>query len=239
MHFWLALGLAACAATALLGACDSPQFSKTMDVLDDVITRTRCANGNAAECTNLGFIHEHRDPEEALAFFRDACQATESRGCEGLGDMLLAGRGGTVDEPKAAEAFRTACNGNQGKACLKIARMYEAGTGVTKDHAEAVRYLRMACDHWANDACVGLGELFETGELTEAEGVGFFLRACGQSNGKACFELGRLYDDGKLVPKERTLAKVLFDRACDHGTDEGCLRVGKPVPRCKGGAQSW
>jgi uncharacterized protein len=88
--------------------------------------RRACYGGGEYEgCAWLGTLYAEgkggmsASPKLAVAFYEKGCKEGSGRACEGLGDLLKAGKGVTKDAKRAAELFAKACTAGQQTACKK------------------------------------------------------------------------------------------------------------------------
>jgi uncharacterized protein len=88
--------------------------------------RRACYGGGEYEgCAWLGTLYAEgkggmtASPKLAVAFFEKGCKEGSGRACEGLGDLLKAGKGVTKDAARAKELFTKACSGGHQSACKK------------------------------------------------------------------------------------------------------------------------
>jgi hypothetical protein len=62
-------------------------------------------------------------------------------------------------------------------------------------------------------------------EDQNAFAVEFFKAACDKGDGKSCTTAGTIYEQGNGVPKNKTRAKALYQKACYDGNDMGCISL--------------
>jgi hypothetical protein len=88
--------------------------------------RRACYGGGEHEgCAWLGVLYAEgkgglsASPKLAASFFEKGCKEGSGRACEGLGDLLKAGKGVAKDAKRATELFAKACKAGQQSACKK------------------------------------------------------------------------------------------------------------------------
>jgi TPR repeat protein len=58
--------------------------------------------------------------------------------------------------------------------------------------------------------------------------ISFYERTCGGGPWDACYETCLIYEKGDAPVKAGpAAAKAFFDRACQHGVDQACAKIGK------------
>lgn len=88
--------------------------------------RRACYGGGENEgCAWLGVLYAEgkggltASPKLASSFFEKGCKEGSARACDGLGDLLKAGKGVTKDAARAKELHAKACAGGVAAACKK------------------------------------------------------------------------------------------------------------------------
>ncbi|MBA2540021.1 MAG: sel1 repeat family protein [Deltaproteobacteria bacterium] len=88
--------------------------------------RRACYGGGQAEgCAWLGTLYAEgkggltASPKLAVSFFEKGCKDGSGRACEGLGELLKAGKGVAKDAARAKELFTKACTAGHATACNK------------------------------------------------------------------------------------------------------------------------
>jgi len=88
--------------------------------------RRACYGGGEHEgCAWLGTLYAEGkggmtvNPKLAAPFFEKGCKEGSARACDGLGDLLKAGKGVAKDAARAKELFAKACTGGHQPACSK------------------------------------------------------------------------------------------------------------------------
>ncbi len=88
--------------------------------------RRACYGGGQADgCAWLGSLYAQgkggvgASPKLAVSFLEKGCKDGSARACDGLGDLVKAGKGTAKDAKRAKELFDKACTGGHAPACKK------------------------------------------------------------------------------------------------------------------------
>ncbi len=88
--------------------------------------RRACYGGGEYEgCAWLGVLYAEGkgglsvSPKLASSFFEKGCKEGSARACDGLGDLVKAGKGTAKDPARAKELYAKACSGGLAAACKK------------------------------------------------------------------------------------------------------------------------
>jgi TPR repeat protein len=145
-----------------------------------------CDAGDAAGCSNLGFMHSTgqgaaQDKAKAARLFQIACGRGFAMGCTNLALMYEKGDGVAQDLAQAvalyqractnglaagcdavklaAQLFRDGCDAGTALRCANLGDLYARGLGVEANKGEAVRLYQGACQKGIARACVALRSL--------------------------------------------------------------------------------
>lgn len=191
---------------------------------------------NSGSCIVLGRMYKEGngvslvDDEEAVRYFKKACDSGDLLGCVEEGRMHEVGKGTPKNVDKAVKLYGRACDGKQPIGCRELAGNYFSGDGVTKDVPKALDLYQKACDQKDFYACNRLGLIHYDGlggqPTDDAKAVKLFSKACDGGEGVACSNLASAYDDGRGVPKDHQKALALHEKSCTVGYGAGCNTVG-------------
>lgn len=83
-------------------------------------------------------LHGSVDKNQALAFYKKACDGGNAIGCNNLATLYEGGVLVKKDMAQAASYYEQACDKEEPLGCNNLAELYETGNGVPKDQARAV-----------------------------------------------------------------------------------------------------
>lgn len=157
---------------------------------------------------------------------KERCDASDAKGCLGLGGALrakLAVGKPSPDGERARDAFQKACDGGEPTACTALGEMEFQGIGIAKDGKGSLPHFDKACDAGDPAGCNDMGlALTQTSAAEAPRAKSYFERACGSTSSLGCLGLGMLYRDGRGVAKDPDKAKSLFKKACDAKIAPAC-----------------
>jgi TPR repeat protein len=174
-------------------------------------------------------LYNQKQYTKSVSLFLKACTGGAVGDCEQLGNIYQYGLGLPYNYSLALPAYSRACDGAVAKGCDDLAYMYRQGYGVTADYAQAMTLYARACDMGEASDCEVVGSWSETGtgdgKVDYAKAAVYFAKGCDKNNSLSCSNLGELYRRGDGVEKNIDKAKTLFNKSCDLGYQQGCLRV--------------
>lgn len=177
--------------------------SKNGSVIDEFM---QCANQDSEACK---LLLQHGITDSNL------CEAHE---CSIIGATLsFANR-----EDEAITYLKKACDLNITQSCTHLALIYQ-NQGLLNDSKS---YYSIACNHADILACYNLGVLYanrDSQDYKPNHAIQAFQKACSAMYPKACFNIGILY--ATISKKQLPYAKLYFDKACDLGMEESCLKL--------------
>jgi uncharacterized protein len=156
-------------------------------------------------------------------------------------DALRARRRGG-DEFTEAEVLRIAnvseCDAGWGWACGQAGWAYHHGEGAPQNDERALELFRQGCEKsmTKNAWCCGMAGILQAeGDGTRkdpAAGARWMAKGCetpdpARADEQSCNRLGLLYVAGNGVPKDLTLARSYFKRACDLKYQAACANLAK------------
>lgn len=162
------------------------------------------ASGKINMWPNALLVH---DDAMAAKYFRIGCEAGSAFSCDGLGQLLIAGRAGPADPGAAFAAFEKGCAIEdyvmaRPDSCLVLGKAHSAGGARATDPALAMLYFDRACGVISGTspaiglACLEAGRRFETGaegvEINALAALNRYETACKAGNPDGCLEQNRL-----------------------------------------------
>ena len=204
-----------------------------------------------AGCLRMGEIYATDEylmkrPEEAMRFFRAACERGAAAGCDAVRRMEVPS-GAPPRSPE--ELTLLTCEGGGVEACLRVGEMYEAGAGRPVDLERAAQLYRKLCRLSGEDVrgCNKASGLFRSTAWPgrdPALAARYSQRACdgirpdrfnldkryAEAALTGCKELARVYESGtgrreRPCPRGRALRQDL-----QLPRRRGLLRGGAPLP---------
>ena len=112
---------------------------------------------------NVGGAGLHRDPAQALHYFKKAAKQGDADALAHLGHMYANGLGVEQNNETALEYFQEAALQGHANALYGMGYLHLSGYGVTKSYAEAMKYFRKAADQGHAEAQFHLGVMFLNG----------------------------------------------------------------------------
>ena len=228
----------------------------------------RAARGNFAPAkTVLGYHYEKgygvpRDPQRAVALYREAAAAGNADGAFNLGRAYQDGTSVEANQDEAMKWFRVAAaQGNEParKAMSDFSQRgaFPGGEGdfeqgkklyLAKDYAGAARLFQRAAASGNTLAELQLGYQNEFGEgmpqnFTEA--ARWYTAAAEHGNAIAQRNLGSLYENGKGVPEDWVQAARWYRASAEQADPKGALALGRcyefgmGVPQNRSQAVAW
>jgi TPR repeat protein len=245
----------ACEAGIATACADLANLYKAASVFDPALalSQNACSSGIAATaCTDVGDIYTRGlgvspDKRRGLAFFQQACEGGDIRGCGQVNAARLTiGMNKLLGDFELMETLESLKNRSFKyhplvPPCPKgTIRPGLTGNGQCIPPEERVRVLKKSC---AAGKAVDCGEL----GIWTAEGLGvekdlaqaavLTRRGCNAHDPKSCSYLGVLYGRGTGLAQDSSRAAVLYQRACEGGYAMGCNNLaslyhdGKGVPQ--------
>lgn len=204
-----------------------------------------CERGEPVSCWRLGHMYRNgasglpRDPSQAAALFRRACESGSTHGCVSLGIAHRDGRGVAKEPARAAQLLGSACAAGDADGCANLGVMLRDGEGVPVNLPMAEAALKRACSGGRPDACTDIG-LMALGMLGVQPDFplarSYFKRACDGEDPAGCVHFGLTNELGIGGPKNVDLALETYRRACskspaDCTTLAAMLHQGRGVVR--------
>lgn len=211
--------------------------------MDNDTPQTRCAEGDAQACYDLGaaaYNSARPDIVGARSWLSKGCYKHHPQSCGLMGDIVRDAKGGPADPERAAEHYQIACDGDVGSACVSLGELYMNGEGVTRDPAKAVSMFEGGCDADPQlpHGCHLLGQAYLKGAGVAADVIvadQLFRQACTAEVASACQSVGDLYA-GRAKPRAsaagepavedpQKVAEEFYLTACRLDATVGCMEL--------------
>ena len=191
---------------------------------------TQCTNGSGESCGVaaldylIGLNGAADDDAKAMELSKKGCTLEDNFSCDSVADSLV-----KSDKPKAIELYTKSCKGGYDQSCLSLGKLYSADG----DGPSAARYLDRACDAGESEGCLEAAQLYTKGATglrpDVAKATGYFTTVCYDDKvvADACYNAAMAYEKGNGVAADKTRAKALYKRACDHALPRACDRMSK------------
>lgn len=161
------------------------------------------------------------------------CDKGEQEACLTLGKRLQALKG-WANHHKGAKLFKAGCDDHRHiGSCIALAHAMVVGRGIEREPDEAYDLLKGLCELEDRiEACFEQAVYTENGRGTGAsrsEAEAIYRRLCDEKKlPRGCVEIGRLRERQKDLDSDQYLEiGAIYERACNAGDGEGCLRLGK------------
>ncbi|NOY25408.1 MAG: sel1 repeat family protein, partial [Oligoflexia bacterium] len=196
-----------------------------------------CYDGLASACVagaeqrRIGQAHKIEAPDQ-ITMWTKACDASDTRGCAGLGQRLVRSR---KTWPETFAAWTKACDLGDAHACTQLGLLVERHHPEPwQGEQEQDRYLTQACDNDDPEGCYWLAEddIPRKGEPPEAAYL-LLAQSCEGDYGPGCAELADVHLDRKTSFDDEIAARHL-DTACANGHYDSCRVLGSMYLRGKG-----
>ena len=152
---------------------------------------------------------------EGIALQEKACTLGTIDGCVAAGQAYLFGSGVEQDTARGLEMLERGCTKDEGAGCATLAGIYAEGIGVGADPERAQAYADLDARHRAAQE-----------EKPNARALAFvvYADACSHGDVLGCFDTAWFRAEGADVERNITLARHLFDDACQAGLQPACGR---------------
>ncbi len=190
--------------------------------------------GYAPAQTLLGTCYEkgygvEKDPEQAIKWYRKACEQNDAQAQCNLGKCYEKGIGVEKDPNQAIKWYRKACEQNYAEAQNHIGECYQKGIGVAKNPDLAFQWYQKATAQNHADAQCNMGWCYQKGlgVLSVPDlAVQWYRKSAAQNNATALNNLGICYLDGDGVEKNAYEALKLFRKAIEQGSATAYSNLG-------------
>jgi TPR repeat protein/tRNA A-37 threonylcarbamoyl transferase component Bud32 len=202
-----------------------------------------CRAGGVYACLELASMRQRgegvsQDLAGALALFKKACDAGAAEGCTAAAVLALAGHDPAQGPAHALSAMRGLCSAGSLAACNDVAvASLDVSFTMREDQGDSV--LRLACGDAVPWGCTENGAAMRApGVPKDVAGAASLLTsACTGGLATACVNLGALQESGYGAPRDRSQAKLSYDKACAAGAPDGSCPGTSRSPFVAG--ESW
>jgi len=177
--------------------------------------------------------------ERAVELLGRSCETGNGLACATLGTVYVAGNGVETNAELGAIMVQTGCESGDLGACYHLAGYYRDGTGVDANGQRARQLATFSCDAGYAPSCnlwlkltVAHNRSTELADesvpkTSKAVVDGLTVR-CELGEANACNRLG-------MFTKDASLARGLFDKACQTGDQLACGTLGRMLQTGQGG----
>lgn len=189
--------------------------------------RSLCVAGDADACVIAGdhyrasyrASNRRADATQAVAYYRQACDAGAAAGCNALGEIEL--RDPDADTRGSADAwFARACQGGHMRGCTSLAEWLLARNTARE---RAVELLRRACDKRDQRACARLALVPDVLDATQSCALAQGAKAANDVLGQLAW--AKIEAEGRCGQSDRNQVYRAFEAACEGGEVEGCFEI--------------
>ncbi|GEM_PF-4686365 len=199
--------------------------------------RKGCLAGSGAACVMQAraLIREPETRAQGEASLVVLCEDRElAQACGDLAYQYLSGDALRESVNDALSFAQRGCGLGGGSSCAVLADIIYSFESLADLGPEALDAAGMACERGFETACATAGVLYDRyrGAVEgwdDARLVDVLDRGCSELEGPAaCVLFGILHEAGigETLPVDFQRASELHRWACEHGDDEGCLRLG-------------
>ncbi len=157
---------------------------KSGKTIEAKIVEKECDSGNTDACMSLATNRfSHGTIQEALVYWKKACEAEDLDGCYQLGHFSQPEGG---ESKLAIGKLKAFCQEKKYEACADLGNLI-----ATEDQVESMRLLKLACDSDNINGCLSLGYRAKVdGDISTAEKA--YQRACDLGDFGGCNSLKTL-----------------------------------------------
>ncbi|MFT5661736.1 MAG: TPR repeat protein [Sulfurimonas sp.] len=172
--------------------------------------------------TNLGAS----SPDEERILLEKSCKKGNTLACHEI--KLMYGEGSVATLKK--ESFKEACEEGNPIACHNMGLMYDYGDdAVLENDNIAIDFYIKACDKNYYESCTRAAFLYEEGtdvEVNMKKAFKLYSKSCGGDDGLACHNVAVYYGKNENETLKK-LAINFYDKACDNGSIDSCIFMGR------------
>jgi TPR repeat protein len=141
------------------GEASSSDIDKALLAMDNCDKRN-----NATACAGVGSIYYFSKKfEEALYYYKKACDGGSLNGCSQYAMMHMVGDGVPKNYAVALKYYKMACDGGYFPTeCAFVGTIYHGARGEMQDTTQALKYYKKACDLNDKLGCDGYNALMRT-----------------------------------------------------------------------------
>jgi hypothetical protein len=191
----------------------------------EALYEAACAKGHQRACVRWAryLRSQSNDPmtnRRALRLDEAACGEGIIDGCLGAGHAYLFGAGVVRSAERGIQFLDATCTSETAVGCAVLIKMYEKGLGVPIDLKVAEQYRRIESLHAPSIV----------GAMT-VDPYLVYLDACNHGDPLGCYASAFAIAEGIDRPRNISMARELFDRACGDGLQAACGRWTTIEPR--------
>ncbi|MFT4621662.1 MAG: TPR repeat protein [Myxococcota bacterium] len=201
--------------------------------LDEVAIRTKCDEGDALACYEVGTFST--DPREAVAALELACEAWMLPACTAAASLVLAGHSDTpigCGSGSLEKACEGAAHGPSCAAWLPVSLLAEGSLCYAPGRGRKLAVAACSGPESDPDVCLLAGGLLAAGvgsDRDRSEAVVRYQRACASDLAEACRVAGALSLAGEGVKQDVEGGVASLRRACELGDAPGCVAAGRAL----------
>ena|GEM_PF-2885312 len=198
----------------------------------------------ARACANVAYVYESETVgvgfpnfEKSFLYNDLGCDLNEGIACHNLANLLIQGRGRSVDIPRGIEKLQKACDLQYGPACYRVAQFMNQGHFLKATPTEAAMKMKKGCDLADTVSCHDLGYLYLEGTGVQADvrtAFNLFKYSCDKGLPRGCGSLAWMYLQGALGAPEYDKAKMYLQIACTGEDATSCSTLGYMIEEGKG-----
>ncbi|MEM7697338.1 MAG: tetratricopeptide repeat protein [Verrucomicrobiota bacterium] len=195
--------------------------------------RQAAEQGDGYGYYRIGLIQESsetlQDFEAARASYQQAVDLGYAEAAGMLGVMYRQGRGGEVDQSKAAELFLIGAEGGDSYSTMYLGKVFEEGNAVEEDAEKAVALYERAIEGGEVKAALWLAKLYEFGRGVERDlEKAYSLLAAASEAGliEAIYWRGIYLQQGAGVEKDAESGIAFLQLAYEQGSVEATYALG-------------
>ncbi|NVB37425.1 sel1 repeat family protein [Pseudenhygromyxa sp. WMMC2535] len=218
--------------------------------LADAEQGCRAGSGSGCVLQAQAMLHDeatHQRGEDTLRFL--CAQRELAQACGDLAHLHLAGELLPQSVNDALSFAERGCALEGPAACAAFASIVYSFESLADLSAQALDAAAFACERGVAGSCASAAVLFDRARdklgadasWDDARVVDLLDRGCQElESPAACVLLGMLYEGGlgETLPVDFQRATELHRWACEHGDDEGCLRLGVVLSNSKDSKQA-
>lgn len=186
-----------------------------------------CVGGDAKACFNVAVRHQKAErAEQAVRYYRRACDAEPGRPCLRLGQMYEQGHGSADERKLVAFVYSRGCRNGDDRACVRAARAMLSPDAFAPSKPMALGFYMSACRSDDAEGCEGLAWMYEKGVWVDpvpAVAAKLYARACTLGSKSSCTRAGGADDEVDFS------SETWLEQACEDGFGLGCFALGQRI----------
>lgn len=185
-----------------------------------ILFKEACDAGVGAGCrafvelAGTGYGYPEGGYEETAGLMERACDLGDLIGCDKFADELRTNSLNPSDLARSDAILESACEAGGEEACLSLSSLLME-SGQSEDDARAIDMLDEMCRQSVLSACQTIASRLKYQSEPEEWRVGQYQHiACYLESASECMDMGERVYKGIGVAKDRDLALVYYDKAC-------------------------